>query len=194
MDLVIELPVSGLDPRITHVLLYRRRAGVVERVPPDPDNPTTITAGTQYVTIKEADAGDQYWVTFYDATSRIEGGPSEILVARETGLIATTVTGIVISGDGAPVGADLEVRASLWAAGLKPTTADGGHIVAAVTAKTDSTGVWSLDLVPNDLIRPLGSYWKITVFGQTYFKTINSANGPSQNFTALTDVTPFEAS
>jgi len=194
MDFVVEFQYQDLDPRITHLFLYRRRGGTSVRIPPDPDDlDVIISPGTQYWAIRDAAIGDEYWYTFFDNAARVESGPSPALIAREAGLLSSIITGYVGLPSGLPSVSGIPVKATLYSPGIKPSTVDGEHLASSASTETGADGSWTLELVPNDKIRPLGSYWRITYLGRTYYKAINSTKGASQNFAALHDVLPVEA-
>ena len=191
MKIVLEFQTTNFPTQVRSsalfINLYRTRNGITTRI-------FQTAAGRQYLQLLDALMGDQYTYVWFDSDRVVEGPPSKALVIQSGSLYAVAVTGYMVSpsGDVGPLRA--EVVATLFASGVRPTTEDGGHIVETSVTETDSTGRWVLYLLPNDLIRPVTSYWKIAILGKTYFKKIDSSKGQSQNFASLEDVTPFETS
>lgn len=194
---ILQFQISPIDPRVTDLNVYRKDPGE-----------TTFTRIVQLpvqssYTDPDAVFGSIYYYTYFDDVRFVESAPSPLIIYSDA-LDAVSITGFVAGIDANPLSRDpqygdtafgglLIVDISLQNDNTQMPIFDGQLLTALKQSVTvGSDGIFVFSAVPNDLIYPSGSYYKIQIAGKRFFKTISSTNGSSQLFTNLLDVQPFE--
>lgn len=191
--IILQFQTTGIDPRVTHFNVYRKRMQVTTRI-------AQIPVQAQYTDLT-GQTGDIYYYTFFDSIRFSESGPSPFILATDS-LIAVTVTGFIVGIDGAPTGfrvsssgvvEGVNVEVSLTNLSTSMPIADG-QLIASLeqTAATDDTGTFVIPLIPNDLIFPGNTFYKFEYLDKRFFKFIKSTDGQAQLFANLLDVPPKE--
>ncbi len=183
ITLQFTLPVP--DPRINMFNIYRKRGtAAFVRI-------GQILTQLQYTDV-DGITGDMYYYTFFDSVRWLESGPSPVITATDA-LDSITITGFAIGNDGKPTGQDVEISITLQNLSSSVPTSDGQLIMSMrQTAITDINGMFVFDVVPNDLIFPSRTFYKIEYLGNRFFKEVKSTSGKAQLFTNLVDVLPRE--
>jgi hypothetical protein len=190
-----ELDTTSTIPTVDFVAIYRRKPeeSVATRI-------ALLPIGTERYQDPDGLPGDVYHSTFVDTTNSTESQPSEYQVAN-AGAGFVVVSGRFEDAGGDPAEAYLQkdrdhhdVQATLMLRRknrLRTPTAQGQIIAQTFArARMDENGVWSLVLVPNNLIQPRDSYYEFKYRGRIYNKQIHVQNGRAQNFAMLPDVDP----
>jgi hypothetical protein len=193
MAITLTFQTTGLDPRVTHFNVYRRRPSEGTDTTPAPWTRVAQLAVIAEWTDTEGQVDDQYYYTFFDNVRFLEGPPSTIITARSS-QETVTVTGFVIGIDGAPITTELvDLNIHLVTPNLDAPVSDGQFV--ALTQKNitaDATGMFVIDLVPNDRIYPANTFYKIEYLDKRFFKTLRLTDGRGQLFTSLRDANPLE--
>lgn len=186
MAITLAFNTSGLDPRTTHFNVYRKLPTEtlevrIAQIPIQPE----FTDLTGII-------GSTYSYTFYDSVRLLESGHSPYIVATDS-LDVVTITGFVTDISGSPTGKDIEVSIALQNLQVSMPVFSGTLITnLRQTVITDSTGKFVFTIIPNDLIYPGGTYYRINYLDRTFYKTVKSTDGAGQLVSSLLDVNPKE--
>jgi hypothetical protein len=191
----LELDTVSTIPTVDFVAIYRRK-------PPEAaaTRIALIPIGQARYQDPDGEPGDIYHSTFVDTTNGAESQPGDYITANAgSGFIVVSGRFEDVSGDPAEAYLDrdrehYDIQATLKLRRknqLRTPTAQGQVISQTFArARMDENGVWSLVLVPNNLIQPRDSYYEFKYRGRLYNKQVHSQNGRSQNFALLPDVDP----
>ena len=183
---ILEVPVTTLDSRITHVNIYRRR-----KTEQFFSLITTLDLGVASYKDVAGKIGDSYYSTFLDNSRGLESQPSPILVVTEIVSPEIMVSGICVTPSGTGI-ANLEISAELVHPSVSHLSFNISAIVERVeTATTNSSGSWTLSLMPNDKIYPTGSFYMFRFFSGNSYKEIRANEGLAQDFNNLRTVKPL---
>ena len=186
MAITVEFETTGLDPRVSHFNLYRKKPGeaVFTRI-------AQLPVQLQYTDLDGA-VGDQYYYTFFDEVRFLESGPSPVITATNN-LDTVTISGFAIGVDGLPTGEGVDVKIRLEGENIDSPVSDGQIITSLnQTVTTDADGVFVFEVVPNDRIYPGNTFYKVEYLDKRFYKEINLTDGNAQLFSTLADVNPLD--
>ena len=178
--IVIELPVTSTDSRVTHINLYRRKSGEILFT-----SISTIVLGIPSYKDTNGIIGDEYYTTFLDSSTGLESQPGPILKATEAITPEVVVSGILIDATRGPI-----VNSTVSAELIHPTATVMTYGVLtianyAIEKVTDSSGSWAVSLLPNDMIYPSGSFYRFRFYYGNEYRELSSKKGFNQTFSAL---------
>lgn len=175
------------DVRVTHINLYRKlpTETLFVRIVQLPISATEYTDLSGVVSA-------QYYYTWFDNVRLLESTSSPTIIALDN-LDVVTITGYALGLDGLPTGKDVEVSATLQNLQTSMPVYAGTLITnLRQTAITDSAGLFVFAVLPNDLIYPGGTHYKINYLDRSFYKVVKSTDGPGQLLASLVDVNPKE--
>lgn len=183
---IIELPTTSTDSRVTHINLYRRKSGEILFT-----LIATVSLGTPSYKDVNGIIGDEYYTTFLDSSTGLESQPGPILKANESVTPEVVVSGMLIDATRGPI-----VNSTVAAELVHPTATVltyGVLTIAnyAVAKDTDANGSWTLSLLPNDAIYPSGSFYRFRFYYGNEYRELSAKKGPNQTFSALKIVKPL---
>ena len=199
MGVILALDTVSSHPSVDTVAVYRRRFAASDAL-----RIGAVPLGTQFFSDPAGQPGDEYHTTFVNELSLAESQPGPSVIAdAESGTIVVSGTFKDVRNAGTgqgpgvrdPVGPGPHVEVVLrWPKRYQSPNANGqtiGRTYYDVTVQ--AAGVWSVPLIPNDMILGLQSYYEFTFTdGEKYFKRVSSVNGLAQNFALLEEVLPLE--
>lgn len=197
MPVTVQFPTTGVPGPATHTNLYRKRgADASVRIAQTPINQGQVT-------ITDSMAGDVYAFTWFDNVRFSESGYSPFIIASDN-LTVVSISGFVSGIDGAPAGFSQDAQGNPAKPGVEVTVTlmnlstsmpiSDGQLIASLQQKveTDTTGTFVFSVVPNNLIYPSGTFYRVNFLDKQFFKVVDSTDGQSQLFTNLLDVPPKE--
>lgn len=188
---VLELQTSSVIPTVDYVAIYRRKYGetAATRI-------GLVPIGQQFFQDPDGEPGDIYHTTFIDSINDAESQPSDYVVSdANTGLVVVSGRFETPSGDSCEAHPDerddVEIMLVVPDGVIIQPTAQGQVFgTDVVSAPLDENGIFSIPLVPNNLILPNNTYYLFTYRSQRIYKRIDSDNGSAQNLALLADVQP----